>query len=103
VSVVGFGLLITGCHCLWLLLTPGCRMSVVSCWLLIASASLSLFVVSSLLSDVGCRFLVVDCLVSLSLVVVSSWLSVVGCRVLVVDCLVSLSLFVVSSWLSGCW
>ncbi len=57
-SVVGRWLLIARCRCRCLLLAPGCWMSIVGCWLLIASVSLSLFVVSSLLSDVGRRVLV---------------------------------------------
>jgi hypothetical protein len=50
--------------------------------------SLSLVVVSSWLSDVGCRVLDVGCLASLSLVVVSLVVGCrLGCRLLVVDCL----------------
>ncbi len=122
--------MIAWCRCHCLLLVPGCRVSVVGELVVDCLVSLSLFVVSSWLSGVGCQLLVVDCLVSLSLVAVSSWLSmsVVGCWLLIVwcgcrwlllvpgcrmsvvgcwlliACLVSLSLFVFSSWKSvvGC-
>jgi hypothetical protein len=54
--VVGCWLLIFGCRCRWLLfgVGPGCRAS-------------------------GCRVLAVDCRMSLSVVIVWTWLSVVGC------------------------
>jgi hypothetical protein len=58
-------------------------MSGVGCWCWLSGVSIG---GSSLLwlSGVRCRMLTVGCLVSLSMVVVGSWLSSVGCRVLVV-------------------
>jgi hypothetical protein len=47
--------------------------------------SLSVVIVGSWLSGVGCQMLTADCWMSLSVVVVGFWLSALGCRVFVVD------------------